>query len=209
MIYAHEIREKKIRWEGPRPSLPKVKDDIFAWARFRKYLSARHLDPLLAKANGWYPARYKDTTRIIIPCSNRDGVPYFQGRAMNDDPLRYASPPVPRDDSIVIVWPDQSKPQRGGVIIEGPMDALASAGMGFVGVALMGSCPTEDVFDHLALFARAFQPLYVLPDADAPEFAAIVIGALAVRGLSCTARILPKKDLAEMTIKQRREFFNA
>jgi DNA primase len=208
MMYAHEIREKKIRWEGPRPSLPKVRDNIFAWARFKSYLRARHLDPELAKANGWYPARYKDTTRIIIPCSNRDGVPYFQGRAMNDDPLRYASPPVPRDDSIVIVWPDESGPQRGGVVTEGPMDALAAAGMGFVGVGLMGNQPTEAVLEHLALFARAFQPIYVIPDADAPEFGSLVLGALAQHGLNVTVRIAPKKDLAEMTIKQRREFFN-
>jgi DNA primase len=209
MIYAHEIREKRIKWEGPRPSLPKpLVNNPRAWQLFSSYLRERELDPQLAKQNGWYVARYKDTTRIIIPCSNREGVPYFQGRAMDDNELRYASPPVPRDDSLVIVWPDESKPTLGGVVTEGPMDALAAAGVGFVGVGLMGNCPTDAVLDHLALFARAFQPIYVIPDADAPHFGATIIGALSQHKLNITMRIAPKKDLAEMTLKARRKFFN-
>jgi DNA primase len=129
---------------------------------------------------------------------------------MDDNELRYASPPVPRDDSLVIVWPDETVHTHriGGVVTEGPMDALAAAGMGFVGVGLMGNCPTEAVLEHLALFARAFQPVYVIPDADAPEFGATVLGYLAQQGLNCTVRIAPKKDLAEMSTKERREFFN-
>jgi len=208
VIYQHEIREKKAKYTGPRPELPAFAASLRK--RMLHYLASRALDAELAIGNGWYPAYYRGAPRIIIPCSNEAGAVYFQGRAMDDNKLRYASPYVPREDSIVIVWPDDGKYQSrfGGVVVEGPMDALAAAGLGFVGVAIMGNCPTEEVIDHLARFARGFQPVLVLPDIDAPSFGAAIVGPLAQRGISASMKTAMKKDLAEMTVEEREEFLN-
>lgn len=203
MQYQHEIREKKARYTGPRPAYPLPEEELED--RMESYLHARRLEYRLAKANGWYAAYYKSAPRIIIPCSNSEGVPYFQGRAMNDHELRYASPASPRDDSLVIVWP-KSTASVGGVVVEGPMDAMAAAGQGFVGVALMGNQPNEVVLDHLCKYARAFQPVLILPDIDALEMGPTVLCAIAQRGIGGTILSPLKKDLAEMSISQRREF---
>ena len=204
MIYRHEQQERKLKlaWDGYRPSMPRVRPEL--WPQFDSYLLWRHCEPELAKASGWYPAKYKEVPRVIIPCSNREGVPYFQGRDMTEThELRYASPPVPRDDSLCIVWPEDSKPRFGGVILEGPLDALAAAGEGFVGVSLMGNMPTDEVLQHLLTFARAFQPIYVVPDADALDAGARLFASLAQHGLDVKLKTPAYKDLAAMSPKQR------
>lgn len=208
MQYAHEKYDRKSREPDEyRPSFPLVREDL--WDRFDAYLLWRHLNPDLARDNGWYPAKYKRVPRVIIPCSNAAGIPYWQGRDMTDtDELRYASPFVARDDSLVIVWPEGKRTSKGGIIIEGPTDALCAADHGFVGVALMGNNPTTAVFDHLHTFARAFQPIFVVPDADALEFCANVISALAQRGLGAKVLAPLKKDLAEMNVRERRRFLD-
>lgn len=203
-MYLHEAREKKVRYVGPRPGFPEPCADY--WNRMEIYLTERHLSFLAARGNGWYPAYYKSAPRIVIPCSNTAGVPYFQARDMGGKAqLRYASPPAPRDDSIVLVWPHVMK-ASGTVIVEGPMDALAAAGLGFLGIAVMGNQPTYEVIEHLAGFARSFQPVIVLPDADALEFGANVLCPLAMRGISGMIRAPHKKDLAEMRPEERKEF---
>jgi len=203
MIYAHEQREKKKVYVGPRPGYPEL--DPRGWAAFDIYLSQRHLDPVLAKANGWYPAVYQQAPRVVIPCSNKAGVPYFQARDVTGRArLRYASPPASRDDSIVLVWPSRSA--RGTVILEGPMCALAAAMLGFVGVAVMGNQPSREVLTHLTAHAKCFQPVQIVPDADMANLGVEVLSWLSQEGVASVIRIPPKKDLADMLPADRKRF---
>jgi len=210
VIYRHEEQEKhlKLKWDGYRPSLPTCRPEL--WEDFAEYLVARNLNPELARYNGWYPTKYKGCDRILIPCSNREGVPYFQARAMTDDvQLRYASPAAPRDDSIVIVWPESKLKVKGCVVIEGPMDALAAAEFDYVGIALMGNQPTDAVIEHLSGFVRSFQPVWIVPDADSLHMGPNVLCALVQHSLSGMILTPPKKDLAAMSRKERRSFLYA
>ena len=203
MIYRHEEREKKVRYVGPRPGFPEPCADY--WNRMETYLNQRALSFSIAKGNGWYPAYYKSSPRIVIPCSNSAGVPYFQARDMGGKAmLRYASPPASRDDSLVLVWPVGKA--KGTVIVEGPMDALAATDFGFLGIAVMGNQPTTEVLEHIAGFARSFQPMIVLPDAGALYFGANILCPLAQMGISGMIRTPYKKDLAEMEPKERKSF---
>jgi hypothetical protein len=205
VIYAHEVKEKKARYVGPRPGYPEA--DPRGWDAFDSYLNSRKLDPLLARANGWYPAVYSQAPRIVIPCSNQAGVPYFQARDVTGRAkLRYASPPASRDDSIVIVWPISAS--RGTVILEGPMCALAAAALNYVGIAVMGNQPSRDVLSHIAVMVNAFQPVQVVPDADMANLGVAVISWLGQEGIACLLRIPPKKDLAEMEPKERKSFLS-
>lgn len=209
MIYQHERAEKKLsqQWDGYRPSMPKP--DSRLDTHFASYLEWRNLDPELARENGWYASKYKRVPRVIIPCSNADGVPYFQGRDVTEtDELRYASPLVPRDDSLVLVWPAGRRARKGCVVLEGPLDALAAAMEGFVGVALMGNTPSSVVLDHLCSFARAFQPVIIVPDADSLDLGPTVLCALAQQGISGVIRAPAKKDLAVMSAKERGRFLH-
>jgi hypothetical protein len=203
MIYAHEQREKKARYIGPRPGYPKVQ--LRYADTMSDYLGDRHLSYELAVFNGWYPTHYRGSARVVIPCSNSAGVPYFQARDMSgESELRYASPPAPRDDSVVLVWPELRA--KGTVIVEGPMDALAAAGLGFLGIAVMGNQPTAEVIDHIVPYAKSFQPVIVLPDADALYFGPYMLGSLVQRGIDGAIRAPYRKDLAEMSPKERRVF---
>ncbi len=211
--YHHEQEEKRKKWEGPRPGFPACNPNL--WPMMRQYLDKRQLDTGLAKENGWYPARYKqEHPRIIIPCSNSAGVPYFQGRDMSGKAkLRYASPPAARDDSGVLVWPSQGAPDevahkiKGTVIVEGPMDALAAAERGFLGIGLMGNDPNEDVIRFIIkLIQGCFEPVFIIPDADQLSMGPGVSAALSTEGLRCQVRLSPKKDLAEMSVDERKEF---
>jgi hypothetical protein len=203
LIYAHEQREKKTRYEGPRPGFPEQDEDLDS--RMDAYLHSRYLSPDLARANGWYPSRYKGAPRIVIPCSNSAGVPYFQARDMSGKAkLRYASPAASRDDSIVLLFPEGDF--KGSAVFEGPMDALAAAAHGYLGVAIMGNQPTREVFEYLVKHVRAAQPVMVVPDMDMLEFGPAVLCALGQAGISGMIRVPHKKDLGEMNPKERMRF---
>ena len=205
MIYAHEQREKKAVYVGPRPGFPEL--DASLSERMDSYLHQRNLTSSLARINGWYPARYQDAPRIVIPCSNSAGVPYFQARDMSGKArLRYASPPASRDDSIVILWPQEKA--KGTVVVEGPMCALAAADLGFLGIALMGCQPSSLVLDRVVNFAKTFQPVILIPDADHPEMGAQWMSWLAQHGVRAGIRVPIKKDLADMERTWRKRFLN-
>lgn len=200
--YQHERRERK-GFVGPRPGYPEPDEDLRD--RMDVYLAKRGLSFSLATANGWYAADYAYAPRVVIPCSNSAGVPYFQARDMSGKAkLRYASPPASRDDSIVLVWPKERA--RGSVVCEGPMDALAAAALDYVGVAIMGNQPTDEVLEFVAKNVRCIEPVIVVPDADAVEFGPNVFCALSQRGISGGILVPPKKDIGEMTIQERRRF---
>ena len=205
MIYAHEQAESRAVYRGPRPDFPL--EDKGLLNQMHEYLEGRNLPMKLATRNGWYPADYRDAPRIIIPCSNSLGLPYWQGRDMSGkSPIRYASPSAPRDDSIVICWP--SGKMAGCVIVEGPMDALAAASVGFLGLGVMGNQLNADVVDHIARYARGFKCAFVLPDTDAPYFGAAMVAQLAQRGLSVRALEPRLKDLAATPPSQRKSLLH-
>lgn len=203
MIYAHEQKEKTERYVGPRPGFPPVSSTL--QGNMGVYLANRNLNTVLARTNGWYPSMYQGYPRIVIPCSNSAAVPYFQARDMSGKAeLRYASPPAARDDSIVIVWPtDRAK---GSVILEGPMCALAAADLGYVGIALMGNQPSVATMDYVAAKVRCFQPVLIVPDVDTPQLGPEVLSGLAQRGIPSMVMIPPRKDLGDMSPKERKRF---
>ena len=202
MQYQHEQREKS-GYTGPRPGFPKPYPELRM--KMLHYLEGRELDFALAEKNEWYPSHYKKADRVVIPCSNTQGVPYFQARDMDGkSELRYASPPASRDDSLALVWPRVRV--KGTVVVEGPMDALAAAAFGWLGVGIMGNQPSESVLTHLAQVCRAFQPVYVIPDMDALFLGPAVFCPLVQRGISGAIRMPQSKDLCEMTLEERKKF---
>jgi hypothetical protein len=110
-----------------------------------RYLYQRRLDYQLAVTNFWYGS-YKagdDSPRIVIPATSKiPGNVFWQARAMDDNPKRWQSPHAPRGDAVIVVWPTD-RPTLSAVV-EGPMDALAAAGAGVLGVALMGATPSQE-----------------------------------------------------------------
>jgi hypothetical protein len=106
----------------------------------------------------------------------------------------------------VVVRPDA--PSYGNVIVEGPMDALAAAGAGFTGYALMGMQPNAATLHHLALLLDDRHTL-VLFDRDSMHHAIPVVMFLAANEHSVVRGSIPapEKDLAECHPEKRRSLF--
>lgn len=174
------------------------------------YLASRNLSPELAYKNGWYASTGAgdDELRVIIPCQSADLTNrYWQGRRIVDTsekfPLRYTSPrSVTRGDALAVVRPNQKQP-FGTVLVEGPMDALAAADMGFLGIGWMGTDPGEEPVKFAHKLLVKDKPVYVVSDRDAVSAAVRIwshfIGALLVNPY-------PYKDLAEMPKLERWDY---
>jgi len=96
------------------------------------------------------------------------------------------------------------------VIVEGPLDALAASGEGWVGVAIMGSQPTDAVLDHIVTRFWSLDEGLVLPDLDSPEWGPRVCLHLAAGGLK--ARLgspRPYLDLAAAPKAERAAILDA
>ena len=132
------------------------------------YLESRRLDPKLARANEWYPSTDAGDRwpRMVMPATYMrhtvaDAVsPFWQARLLGDsEPTfsipRYQSPRLVRNGAVILVYPWSNvdhhdiSPGKTLVIVEGPCDALAAAGAGFTGCALMGISPNQPVLEHL------------------------------------------------------------
>lgn len=202
MNYNHEWQEKKQPLKPLRPVVMPEEDESL-WSLQDEYLAKRGLDMDDAVANQWYPTDDNGTPRLVIPASTMVNTwPYYQARAMSDSPVRYKSPSAPRGDALIVVHPEGAP--KGSVVVEGPMDALAAAGEGFVGIALMGNRPPEAVLDHLEYLLKTFQPCTILPDRDAFEEGAALTAKLWSRGVKCHLKqITGAKDLAELSTKDR------
>lgn len=175
------------------------------WAQCREYLSGRGLNSVLARMNGWYGARINGVPRLVIPAVSGDAANrYWQARALDDSKPRYESPHgVSRGDAIGIVWPRRSISALA--IVEGPLDALAAAGEGVLGLALMGLTPPEPVIRFLqSLVGPLAASRSVLFMADSTHLA----GMAAIARLIGLGGVLvdpyPFKDLAEAPRAERR-----
>jgi hypothetical protein len=115
---------------------------------------------------------------------------------------RYVSPAAPRGDALALVFPE--KCTLGSIIVEGPMDALAAAGMGYVGVGLMGNTPNDPVLNHIEQVVKVYGNCYVIPDRDAFQQGAEITAKLWARGVRCILKnITGAKDLAELSPERR------
>ena len=174
----------------------------------------RGLDPTLAMRNGWYASRAATDTelRVVIPCTSANLTnKYWQARLCRETkeklPPRYQSPSgVTRGDALAVVrpstvgWPNP----RGSVLVEGPMDALAAAEVGYVGIGWMGTDPGQAPIDFARTLLVKDQPRYVVSDRDAISAAVRIwsqfVGAFLINPT-------PYKDLAAMPFEEREDFF--
>ncbi len=184
----------------------------------KEYLEKRRLSWPLAKANGWYPSQDAGDwlTRIVIPAqSTQLGHAYWQARAISPSAfIRYQSPKGPRLDAVVVVTPPPSpyvssfKWEPVTVLVEGPMDALAVAECGAMGIALMGATPGTTVLRSLYKRLKPMTPVFVMPDRDAVSEGQQTRLALASLGkatrLINLADWTDKKDFAALPPAQRR-----
>lgn len=206
MEYAHERGERR---QGSTPTKPVVLPPLSTahWAHMRAYLRKRGLSPPLAESNGWYPTVDRHTTpRIVIPAQSLLNTwPYYQARAMDNNPKRYDSPRAPRGDAMVVCYPECSDIDCV-VLVEGPMDALAAAECGYVGIALMGNTPSDSVIDHIREIVKTYSRVVVLSDIDATHEAIEIAHRLWTSGRGAIFRpIYGHKDLAEVPLEKRQD----
>lgn len=189
--------------------LPTVSQRL--WPKFDTYLRERNLDADLARKNYWFPSRTVDGySRLVVPgTSDQPGNLYYQARLLpgqespGSAPRRWESPHgVSRGNSLCLVWPKVMAGQS--VIVEGPMDALAAAGEGFIAVGLMGVTPASEVLDLTSRLLRGTICALVM-DLGAETPMAENAAYLHRRGLHAyLISPYPAKDLAAMTRLERR-----
>ena len=182
--------------------------DSSLWRQQTDYLLSRGLLTHIASDNLWYPSSAAGDTspRIVIPATAGAGNIFWQARAMDDNPKRYQSPHAPRGDAVVLVWPSKLHPAKRAVIVEGPMDALAAASLGFLGVGLMGITPPDGA---LSLVCRmvAGMDIALVADKDQVDGMMKVMGRILsrIRGKVELLVSYPFKDLADAPPAFRKE----
>jgi len=141
------------------------------------YLTGRNLDFGIAKDNGWYPTVHRREPGVVIRSISRSlpGLGFYQVRFFSESfYLRYDSPKGNRLDALGVVKGRGSS--KTLVVCEGPMDALAAAGVpGCDGVCTFGANPSQAQLDHLDHVTRDYPSVIICPDKDAPEFAGKVV----------------------------------
>lgn len=207
MEYKHEQQERKENVHPMCNTLPVMSVNQF---NMNDYLEERHLDWMLARENGWYESVEAGDSRprVVMPAVThvKDHV-YWQARDIYGKAyLRYTSPKGPRHEALILVEPHHHP--KGVVIVEGPMDALAAAGAGYVGIALMGMTPSQATLYHLTLLVHDYFPTNVLVLLDRGEVANAtkVMLFLASQGFSAKIAELDTKDLAASMPLHRRKF---
>lgn len=214
MYYAHEQNERKVNVHPMCTELPPQSVDDGFGMKAADYLTSRKLSKELAKQNGWYLSTQAgdEYPRIVIPAiTHKAGHVYWQARDISGTAyIRYQSPKGPRHEALVRVLP-RDKP-KGIVILEGPCCALAAAGQGYIGYALMGMMPSQATMMHLALLIQDNPELnaLVLLDRDSGNAAVKIVAFLASQGYKCKWAMLPgpEKDLAECLPSKRRKFLS-
>lgn len=194
-------------------SLPPVDDRLVN--KMVAYLINRGLSFALSQENGWYPSSQAGdhAARIVIPATSGNRANRFwQARAMDGNPKRYQSPSAPRGDAIILVNPPKepvgplaASTEDHWLIVEGPLDALAAAALGYHSIAWMGTEPNNFSLGLTRKLIRG-KILTMLADRDAIGSMSRFMGHLA--SLTRAARLLvppvPWKDLAEMPYDARK-----
>jgi hypothetical protein len=203
VIYQHEIEERRARasYDPGDRVMPEFAGPEY-YEEQDEYLRARDLSPKLARENGWYPSmRAGDSLlRIVMPASPA-ALNHYQARLIErpvmEGAKRYQSSHGARGPAVIIVYPGFIE-RLAIAVVEGPMDALAAAGAGLVGVSLMGNTPPVAALEHIASLFQNFRAL-VVPDRDSYAEAARTMTRLAGLGMRAELRtIFPWKDLAEV-----------
>lgn len=209
MEYKHEQHERK---ENVHPMCNTLPVQSVFQHNMNEYLEERHLDWELARINGWYESCEAGDSRprVVIPAiTHVHNHVYWQGRDIYGKAyLRYTSPKGPRHEALILVKP-YHRP-KGVVVVEGPMDALAAAGAGYLGIALMGMQPSKDTLYHLILLIQDYSMSKVLVLLDRGEVAnaAKITLFLASQGYSAKVAELDTKDLAKCLPLHRRKFLS-
>lgn len=207
MIYAHETDWRKPSVHPLCVSYPPADTNSEA---MRAYLDKRDLSFDLAVMNGWYESSCAgdDYPRVVIPAvTHVPGHAYWQARDTTGKAyLRYQTPKGPRYEALIQVLPLLDL--KGTVIVEGPMDALAAAGAGYAGIALMGMTPGYSTIVQLTKLLDRHKPVFVLLDRDSNDNAHKL--AIKLAGLGVNSKVIflpgPEKDLAQCTKLKRRKF---
>lgn len=182
--------------------------------RVDAYLLDRHLSPQIAQANGWYPSTKAGDSflRVVIPATPRPDKPghvYWQARDVTGKAaLRYRSPGGPRADALVVVKADQARPSKQVVIVEGPMDALAAAHLGYDAVACMGISPPASTVLRLRELIQQRPALLVFDnEPEATKSAMMIMMTLSSLGVHLrVASLTGVNDLAKCTVAERMRF---
>ena len=207
-------------WEGPdREYGEPVKNKPFCeyrptvapnlWSLMFAYLDQRGLNADLARLNDWYPTQDAEDgePRVVIPCRSANPINlYWQARLLREShskfPLRYTSPRhVSRGDAVCVVKP---RVVKGYVLVEGPMDALAAAEVGYCGIAWMGTNPGLEPINFARGYIQKDRPVFVVPDTGALNAGVEIWKHFPGSFLVETH---PYKDLAEMPFQERKEWF--
>ena len=207
MIYQHELEERKPNLQAMCTSLPPVDPDYEA---MRDYLQQRKLSYDLAVMNGWYQSYQAGDhyLRMVIPAvTHVPGHIFWQARDMTGNAhRRYQSPTGPRHEALVTVTPEDEP--KGVVIVEGPTDALAAAGEGYLGIALMGMLPSSKTVAHLVKLIPNKVKVLVLLDRDSEASGPRLSWKLATHGIRSHVAFLPgpEKDIAACPPIKRAKF---
>lgn len=196
----------------PRPLLPPVEirhhrpwPDQGLASLGRQYLIGRGLDADLAWDNGWYTSAQAgdEEPRIVVPCTGKITKGFWQARAIVPGVAkRWLSPHGPRGDAVALVYPSPTRRDRI-VVVEGPMCALAAAGLGFLGVSLLGATPSREVMGFVSWLCRGTRTI-LLADSDSPATMAALVPVLAEAGVPVELRIPSRgKDLADLSPLER------
>jgi hypothetical protein len=206
MNYAHDQHYKKHEHSPVKAFvLPPVVTEY--GEAMQTYLKSRHLSFDIAKANGWYPAHVRGEPRVIIRSVSNGfpGLGFWQGRSMlADSQLRYDSPKGNRSDALGLVQGETYHPVTL-VVTEGPMDALAAAGIpGCDGVCTFGAKPCKVQLEHLDLLGQKYHWIVVVPDKDEPAFAGRIILGMPNNKYIGIGELHSTKDLCMLEEEQRR-----
>ncbi len=208
--YEHEERTERFKRPEPEEAMfPGCA--YFLWDMMDRYLTSRDLDPDIARANGWYPTEYAGDSfaRILMPAVRTDGHVFWQARALN--PVlakRYQSPYGARGDAVIVVRP-LTKP-KAAVMVEGPMDALAVAGAGLLGISVMGNTPPDAVLSHVCSLVKDLDRLDVIADSDSVQAWSYPVAYFSMAGIKTKLRYpYPYNDVAEMSALKRKVWLHA
>ncbi len=212
----YDFKESKEDFSVPPEPYPEETRKLRS--AMKAYLHGRDLSYTTAVNNMWYPTdeviERDPVPRMVIPCVNEHGRPFWQARAMVTHDMRYRSAKGGRFGSIVVVWPAFSYRGEDGrfynavkspiVLVEGPTDALAAAGAGYLAIATMGALFSNYALRYLDKKTSKDCPVIVIPDIDMPEFGVENVINLSKAGRRVEMRE-PQgaKDLAKMSKSAR------